>query len=112
MTLWREFLLEHVKFPLLDPIENRTVGMTDISLEVGVIAPEWRANYAVPDETLVEHLYQTLDNILEDTVFPGDSQNNLLLKFGCHLQFHTIGTREIEEMIWSTNTNETESRVI
>ncbi|KAH9026553.1 hypothetical protein EDB84DRAFT_1670115 [Lactarius hengduanensis] len=105
MTTWREFLLEHAKFPLPDPVEN------ELS-EVGVIAPEWRANYAVPDKTLVEHLCQTLDNILEDTVFPDDSRNDLLSKFGRHLQFSRFGTREIEETIWSTNKNETESRAI
>ncbi|KAH9023569.1 hypothetical protein EDB83DRAFT_2527303 [Lactarius deliciosus] len=113
MTTWREFLLEHAKFPLPDPVENRTVGTTDIFLEeVGVIAPEWRANHAVPDKTLVEHLCQTLDNILEDAVFPDDSRNDFLLKFGRHLQFHRLGTREIEETIWSTKENETESRAI
>ncbi|KAH9017317.1 hypothetical protein EDB85DRAFT_2294896 [Lactarius pseudohatsudake] len=113
MTTWREFLLEHAKFPLPDPVENRTVGTTDIFLEeVGVIAPEWRANYAVPDKTLVEHLCQTLDNILQDTVFPDDSRNDLLSNFGRHLQFSRFGTREIEETIWSTNRNETESRAI
>ncbi|KAH9014661.1 hypothetical protein EDB85DRAFT_2097786 [Lactarius pseudohatsudake] len=113
MTTWREFLLEHAKFPLPDPVENRTVGTTDIFLEeVGVIAPEWRANYAVPDKTLVEHLCQTLDNILQDTVFPDDSRNDLLSKFGRHLQFSRFGTREIEETVWSTNENETESRAI
>ncbi|KAH9017321.1 hypothetical protein EDB85DRAFT_2096490 [Lactarius pseudohatsudake] len=113
MTTWREFLLEHAKFPFPDPVENRTVGTTDIFLEeVGVIAPEWRANYAVPDKTLVEHLCQTLDNILEDTVFPDDSQSDLLSKFGRHLQFSRFGTREIEETMWSMNKNETESRAI
>ncbi|KAH9170940.1 hypothetical protein EDB89DRAFT_1222301 [Lactarius sanguifluus] len=113
MTTWREILLEHAKFPLPDPVENRTVGTTDIFLEeVGIIAPEWRAKYAVPDKTLVEHLCQTLDSILEDAVFPDDSRNDFLLKFGRHLQFSRFGTREIEETIWSTNKNETESRAI
>ncbi|KAH9014668.1 hypothetical protein EDB85DRAFT_2213586 [Lactarius pseudohatsudake] len=113
MTTWREILLEHAKFPLPDPVENRTAGTTDIFLEeVGVIAPEWRAKHAVPDKTLVEHLCQTLDNILQDTVFPDDSRNDLLSKFGRHLQFSRFGTREIEETVWSTNENETESRGI
>ncbi|KAH9009719.1 hypothetical protein EDB85DRAFT_2055807 [Lactarius pseudohatsudake] len=112
MTTWREILLEHAKFLLPDPVENRTVGTTDIFLEeVGVIAPEWRANYAVPDKTLVEHRCQTLDNILEDTVFPDNSRNDFLSKFGRHLQFSRFGTREIEETIWSTNRNETEVKI-
>ncbi|KAH9080461.1 hypothetical protein EDB83DRAFT_2548114 [Lactarius deliciosus] len=39
-------------------------------MDVGNVAPEWRAKYAVPDETLVQKLCKTLDNILGDTVLP------------------------------------------
>ncbi|KAH9175245.1 hypothetical protein EDB89DRAFT_1903808 [Lactarius sanguifluus] len=107
MSTWREFLVEHAKFPFPDPVENKSVDTTDISPEdVGKVDPKWRAKYAVPDETLVGNLCQTLDNILEDTVLLDDSRNDLLLYFGRHLQFRTVGRREIEDRIWSTNRNE------
>ncbi|KAH8982585.1 hypothetical protein EDB92DRAFT_1893725 [Lactarius akahatsu] len=104
MSTWREFLVEHAKFPFPDSVENKSVGTTDISPE--------DSRDAVPDETLVKNLCQTLDNILKDTVLPDDSRNNLLLYFGRHLQFRTVGRREIEDRIWSTNRNESEVRIL
>ncbi|KAH8976702.1 hypothetical protein EDB92DRAFT_1810674 [Lactarius akahatsu] len=113
MTKWREFLVEHAKFPFPHPVENKAACSTDISLEdVGRVDPKWRAKYAVPDETLVQNLCRTLDNILEDTIFPDDIRADLLLKFGRHLQFLTFGPREMEDRTWSTNRNEYESRMI
>ncbi|KAH9065337.1 hypothetical protein EDB87DRAFT_1672682 [Lactarius vividus] len=95
---WQEFLVEHAKFSFPDPVENGSVSATDIPYkDVGVVAPEWRTKYAVPDETPVQILYRTLDNILEDTVLSDGSQVHLLLNFGRHLQFHPIGTGEIED---------------
>ncbi|KAH9064321.1 hypothetical protein EDB87DRAFT_1600380 [Lactarius vividus] len=65
MTTWREILVEHAKFPspdpLPDPVENKSVGTTDISPKE--VNPKWRAKYAMPDETLVGDLCQTLDDI-------------------------------------------------
>ncbi|KAH9179320.1 kinase-like domain-containing protein [Lactarius sanguifluus] len=105
MTTWQEFLVEHAKFPFPDPVENGS--------DVGVVAPKWRAKYAVPDGTLVQKLCRTLDNILEDTVLSSDgSQVHLLLNFGRRLQFHPIGTDEIEDPTWSTNGSECQSRMI
>ncbi|KAH9042052.1 hypothetical protein EDB85DRAFT_1856993 [Lactarius pseudohatsudake] len=113
MTTWQEFLVEHAKFPFPDPVENGSVSATDISYkDVGVVAPEWRAKYAVPDKTLVQKLCRTLDNILEDTVLSDGSRVHLLLNFGRHLQFRPIGTREIEDPTWSTNGSECQSRMI
>ncbi|KAH8998497.1 hypothetical protein EDB92DRAFT_1835507 [Lactarius akahatsu] len=63
MTTWQEFLVKHAKFPFPDPVENGSVSATDIPYkDVGVIAPEWRAKYAVPDKTLVQRLCRTLDS--------------------------------------------------
>ncbi|KAH9048980.1 hypothetical protein EDB84DRAFT_1585806 [Lactarius hengduanensis] len=113
MTTWREFLVEHAKFPFPDPVENRSVNTTDISPEdVGKVDPKWRAQYAVPDEALVGNLCQNLDDILKDTVFPDGYRNNLLLYFGRHLQFPTVGVEEMEDLDWSTNRNENDSRVL
>ncbi|KAH9074821.1 hypothetical protein EDB83DRAFT_2672416 [Lactarius deliciosus] len=110
MTTWREFLVEHAKFPFPDPVKNRYVG-TDISpKDVGDVAPNWRAKYAVSDKTLVQKLCQTLDNILGDTVFPDDSRNDFLLHFGRHLQFRTIGAMEIERSEWAENGSRARSR--
>ncbi|KAH9005142.1 hypothetical protein EDB86DRAFT_3037426 [Lactarius hatsudake] len=113
MTTWQEILVEHAKFPFPDPVENKSAGSTDISPEdVGKVDPKWRAKYAVPDETLVGNLCQTLDNILQDTVLPDGFRNDLLLYFGRHLQFPTVGMEEMEELVLSTNRNESESRTI
>ncbi|KAH9039312.1 hypothetical protein EDB85DRAFT_2287134 [Lactarius pseudohatsudake] len=110
MTTWREFLVEHAKFPFPDPVENPYVG-TDISpKDVGDVAPNWRAKYAVSDKTLVQKLCQTLDNILGDTVFPDDSRNDYLLHFGRHLQFRTSGATEIEISEWAENGSRARSR--
>ncbi|KAH9176767.1 hypothetical protein EDB89DRAFT_2112700 [Lactarius sanguifluus] len=107
-------LVEHAKFPfpdpLPDPVKNRYVGTDISSKDVGDVAPNWRAKYAVPDRTLVQKLCQTLDSILGDTVLPDDCQNDLLLHFGHHLQFRTIGTTEIEISEWSENGSGARSR--
>ncbi|KAH9179316.1 hypothetical protein EDB89DRAFT_2063410 [Lactarius sanguifluus] len=63
---------------------------------VGNVAPKWRAKYAVPDETLVQKLCGALDNILEDTVLPDGFRNDLLQEFGRHVEFHTIGAKDIQ----------------
>ncbi|KAH9039908.1 hypothetical protein EDB84DRAFT_1577092 [Lactarius hengduanensis] len=114
MTTWREFLVEHAKFPFPDPVENKSAGSTDISPEdVGRVDPKWRAKYAVPDEALVGNLCQTLDDILKDTVLSDSSRVYIQSKFGRHLQFITIGDmEEMEDLVWSTNINERESRVL
>ncbi|KAH9042056.1 hypothetical protein EDB85DRAFT_1857198 [Lactarius pseudohatsudake] len=112
-TTWREFLVEHAKFPFPDPVENGSVGATYISpMDVGNVAPEWRAKYAVPDETLVQKLCETLDNILGDTVLPDGSRNDLLQRFGRHLEFRTIGGKDIKNLQWSVNASEARSQYL
>ncbi|KAH9027919.1 hypothetical protein EDB84DRAFT_286205 [Lactarius hengduanensis] len=113
MTTWREFLVEHAKFPFpdpVDPVKTRYVGTDISSKDVGDVAPNWRAKYAVSDKTLVQKLCQTLDNILGDTVFPDDSRNDFLLYFGRHLQSRTIGATEIEIPEWAENGSRARSR--
>ncbi|KAH9175244.1 hypothetical protein EDB89DRAFT_347330 [Lactarius sanguifluus] len=114
MTTWRKFLVEHAKFPFPHPVDNKTVGSTDISPEdVGRVDPKWRAKYAVPDEDLVRNLCQKLDDILKDTVLLDSSRVYIQSKFGRHLQFIAIDDmEEMEDLVWSTNRNETESRMI
>ncbi|KAI9464522.1 hypothetical protein BJY52DRAFT_1145192 [Lactarius psammicola] len=113
MTTWREFLVEHAKFPFPRLVEDRSVDITDISnLEVGLLAREWKAQYAVRDETLVQKLCQTLENILGDTVLPDDFEDLLLSMFGRRLQFFHCGTREVEDRDWSSNGSERQSRAL
>jgi hypothetical protein len=95
---WREFLVEHAKFPSPHPVEDGSVSTTDVSdVEVGLLEREWKAQYAVRDETLVQKHCHTLENILGDTPLPDDSEGQLLLSFGRCLQFRTIGRREVED---------------
>ncbi|KAI9465415.1 hypothetical protein BJY52DRAFT_1202193 [Lactarius psammicola] len=114
MTTWREFMVEHAKFPFPDLVVGGSVSSTtDISyMEVGLLAPKWKAKYAVPDETLVRKLCETLENILGDTLISDSSQNYLLSKFGRHLQFDALGGKEVEKPRWFTNGSESRSRML
>lgn len=115
MTTWRDFLVENAKFPF-PPTQRRideTDGTTDISIvEAGLLAPEWKARYAVQDKHLLKKLCQTLDNILGDTHLPGCDEDQLLSSFGRRLQFKTIGQREFESLSWSLNDCEAQVRVL
>ena len=102
MTTW---LAECVTFPFPTPAGGGYSSTTDISqLEVAQLKSNWKAQYAVRDDTLVQKLCHTLDNILGDTILPCDPEE-LLLIFGHHLQFR-YGSQELEDLEWSTNTNE------
>lgn len=83
MTTWREFLAEHAKFPFPEMAEDGNPDTTDISpLDVGLVAPEWRAQYAVRDETLVHNLCQTLEDIIGDAHLQDGNKDWLLGLFG------------------------------
>ncbi|KAH9004932.1 hypothetical protein EDB86DRAFT_3186805 [Lactarius hatsudake] len=111
--MWQEFLVEHAKFPFPVLVESGSVSITDISpMDVGNVAPEWRAKYTVPDETLVQKLCTTLDNILGDTVLPDGSRNDLLKRFGRHVEFRTIGGTDIKNRQWSVNDSEVRSQYL
>lgn len=112
MTTWQEFLVEHAKFPFPAPVENGTVTTTDVSdLQIGLLTQEWRAQYAVRDETLVQKLCQTFKEIIGDALIPDGSEDQLLSKFGKHLQFETYGTRVVEYREWCENENESDVRI-
>jgi hypothetical protein len=114
MTTWRDFLVEHAKFPFprLDKVRPDAHGTTDISLvEAGLLAPEWKAQYAVRDENLFQKLCQTLGDILGDTHLPIGREGRLLESFGRHLQFTTFGQQELEKEQWSLNDCEAQVRV-
>jgi hypothetical protein len=114
MTTWQEFLVEHAKFPFpsLDKVTPDGHGTTDISLvEAGLLAPEWKAQYAVRDEDLLQKLCQTLDDILGDTYLLDGCEDRLLKLFGGRLQFRTIGQQEWENSEWSVNNDEAKVRV-
>lgn len=116
MTTWREFLVENAKFPFPHPRprldEDRPDGTTDISpVEVGLLSPEWKAQYAVRDEHLLQKLCQTLDDILGDAHLPG-GYNQLLPFFGRRLQFPIMGQQEVEDLDWSENDGKAQVRIL
>ena len=72
--------------------ELRTAGTTDISnLEVGLLVKQWKANRAVRDNTLVQKLHDTLENILENTVLTVHVQDKHLASFDPELQGDEFG---------------------
>lgn len=87
MTKWQEFLAEHAKFLFPEMAEDGIPDTTDISpLELGLVAPEWRAQCAIRDETLVHNLCKTLEDIIGDA-HPQDGNKDWLLQlFGDRLQ--------------------------
>jgi hypothetical protein len=56
-TTWREFLEEHADFPFPHLVENGSQNTTDVSeIEVGLLEREWKAKYAIRNETLVQKI--------------------------------------------------------
>jgi hypothetical protein len=103
MSKLHDFLVEHAKFPFPHPDVSRTPGTTDISdFEVGLLAKEWKANRAVRDETLVEKLCDTLEDILGNTVLTARAQDKLLASFYPELQDDEFGM----DRDWITNPSE------
>jgi hypothetical protein len=79
--MWKDFLMEHAKFPFPEPDESRTAGSTHTSpLEVDRLDRRWKANYAIHDHALVQKLCDALDNILGDAVLPEDARRRLLAR--------------------------------
>ena len=99
-----DFIDEYAKFPFPHPVEDGTVGITDISnFEVGLLKREWKAVRAVRrDDNLVQKLCQTLKYILGDTPLVADAEDSLLTSFAPRLQF----THGIEDLQWRTNPSE------
>ena len=102
MTKWQEFLAEDAKFPFPKMVEDGNPDTSDISpLEFGLVAPEWRAQYAVRDETLVPNLCQTLEDIVGDAHLQDENKDWLLQHFGDRLQFHINGGKKYTKWRWS-----------
>jgi hypothetical protein len=98
------FLVEYAKFPFPHPVEHRSADTTDISeVEVGLLKKEWKANYVVRDDTLVQKLCHTLENILGDTLLAVGAENYLLAHFSPKIQFDERGG---EDEDWATNPSE------
>ena len=93
--------MKHAKF---HPDESRSVSTTDVSqLEVGLLERGWKAEHAVRDDTLVQKLCQTLEDILGDTPLASGAGNFLLASFSPRLQVDERG-REIKA--WHKNPSE------
>ena len=104
MLKWHDFLVEHAKFPFPQPDEDEPIVTTDISqIEVGTLSREWKANHAVRDDTLVQKLCRTLENILGETLLPVDTESYLLARFLPRIQVDELGYQDSE---WSTNPSE------
>ena len=92
-------------FPFPQPSnEGPSVDTTDISLVEGpLLEREWKANHAVRDNTLVQKLCSTLENILGDTFLSADAENELLPRFSPRIQLGAFGR---EDSDWTSNPNE------
>ncbi|KAM6496456.1 hypothetical protein JOM56_009162 [Amanita muscaria] len=108
MSNLHDFLVEHAKFPSPQPDHTRSVNTTDISLiEVASLKREWKPNHAVRDNTLVQKLCSTLENILGDTLLATDAGNYLLTRFSPRIQFNPLG---FEDDDWRQNPSDVFSR--
>ncbi|KAF8339291.1 hypothetical protein F5887DRAFT_1062844 [Amanita rubescens] len=112
MSNLHDFLVEHATFPSPQQAnEGLSAGTTDIisPLEVSLLEREWKANHAVRDNTLVQKLCNTLENILGDTLLAADVENQLLSRFSPRIQFGALGRQDPD---WRTNPSECHSRVL
>jgi hypothetical protein len=105
MSNFHDFLVKHAMFPFPEPDEARSIGSTDISeIEVGLLETEWKAKHAVRDDTLIQKLCDTLQDILGDTVLPADANNHLLAAFSPKLQVDEYNSTFDDD--WLANPNE------
>ncbi|KAF8815478.1 hypothetical protein BYT27DRAFT_7333909 [Phlegmacium glaucopus] len=108
MSNLHDFLVEHATFPFPQPNEGPSAGTTDISLiEVPLVEREWKANHAVRDNTLVQKLCSTLENILGDTLLVADAEKQLLSRFSPRIQLTARGREDLD---WRRNPSESHSR--
>ena len=104
MSNLHDFLMEHAKFPFPQPNEGPSAGTTDVSpIEVHLLKREWKANHAVRDNTLVQKLCSTLENILGDTFLAVEAKDQLLSWFSARIQRGLFGR---EESDWTENPTE------
>jgi hypothetical protein len=103
MSTLHDFLVEHAKFPFPPFNEDLASSATDISTsDVGLLEPEWKAEAAVRDDTLVQKLCDALKVILGDAPLAEGAENFLLASFSPRIQSNEFR----EDKDWSTNPNE------
>ena len=107
MANFHKFLVEHAKFPFPISEELESPSPTNISsFEIGILEREWKATHALRDDSLLQNLCDSLQNILGDTVLDADTQNRLLGCFSPRLQSIFRGVDED----WSSNPSEAHVR--
>ena len=105
MVNLHDFLVKNAKFPFPRPDEHGSIISADISpVEVGKLDSEWKANYAVRDEALVQKLCNGLENILGDSLITTRPKTILLMKFSPLLG--SVGTGVLQDREWRRNPNE------
>lgn len=110
MSNLHNFLVEHAMFPSPQPNEDSSTDITDISLvEVPLLEREWKAKHAVRDNTLVQKLCSTLENVLGDTLLSADAENQLLSRFSPRIQLGAFGR---EDSNWIRNPSERHSQTL
>jgi hypothetical protein len=109
MSKLHDFLVEHAKFPFPPLDEHLSSNTTEMSaLDVDLLEIEWKAKLAVRDDTLVQKLCDTLQDILGDTPLTEHVKNYLLAGFSPRIQFDEPHHHERgrEDMNWSKNPSE------
>jgi hypothetical protein len=109
---WHDFLLKNALFPFPEPegTESTTISTAEISqIEAGMLEREWKANYAMRDDGLVQKLCQTLQVILGDTILPAGAKDYLLAGFLPRIQ---VDDRGRPDGNWNTNPNEIKVRFL
>jgi hypothetical protein len=67
MSKLHDFLVEHANLPFPPLNEDLSSSATDMSaLDVNLLEIEWKAKLAVRDDTLVQKLCDTLEDVLGD----------------------------------------------
>jgi hypothetical protein len=98
MSNFHDFM-EHAMFPFPKSDEARSIDSTDVSkIEVRLLKAEWKAKHPVRNDTLVQKLCDTLQDILGDRILPADAKKHLFVAFSPKLQVSEYtGTRVYSE---------------
>jgi hypothetical protein len=104
MANFHEFLVEHAKFPFPLPDKLEPPSPTNISsFEIGILEREWKATHALRDDSLLQNLCDSLQDILGDTVLEADARDYLLGCFSPRLQ--SLFPDQVDQD-WLSNPNE------
>ena len=94
-------------FPFPEPDETRSLDSPSLSyVEIGMLEKAWKANHAVRDDTLIQKLCDTLQDILGDKVLSEHSRNTLLAKFSPRLELDEFDFGTAFDGDWLENPNE------